>query len=61
MAVASFLAADLTEIYRCDACSGQERLSRNGRGQFQKGALAERQSAQQRLQELEVQLALAQA
>jgi hypothetical protein len=32
-AVASFLAAVLTEIYLCDVCSGQEILRRNGRAQ----------------------------
>jgi hypothetical protein len=33
VAVASFLAAVLTEIYLCNVCSGQEILRRNGRGQ----------------------------
>jgi pyrroline-5-carboxylate reductase len=31
-AVASFLAAVMTEIYLCDVCSCQELLRRNGRG-----------------------------
>jgi hypothetical protein len=33
VAVASFLAAVLTEIYLCDVCSCREILRRNGRGQ----------------------------
>jgi hypothetical protein len=37
-AVASFLAAALTEIYLCDVCSCQDILRRNGRGQTGSGS-----------------------
>jgi hypothetical protein len=39
-AVASFLAAVLTEIYQCNVCACQEILRRNGRGQAAGGGVA---------------------